>query len=379
MRRKRLTGDSERSAKPLCVGSIPTRASSFFSEPIGKTGSLKRIPSLDGLRAISITLVILSHLVKWKHVSLARAETYGELGVNIFFVLSGYLITNLLLREYERTSTISLREFYIRRAFRIFPAAFVFLAVVIPLYWHEMRWYHIAAAIFYFANMDLSRPWIFGHLWSLSIEEQFYLLWPFAVKKWRRHATTILLCVFLATPVFRAALYAFKVQNGLVGSLPVFADELAIGCLLAIFAPRLPRIGGYLALAMVATMILVPWFPATSATRSLFMLFVLRPLQQLSIAGVVLHVIQVPYRALNWQPVAWLGKISYSLYLWQELFCSNASLHLGYALPVPALACACLSYYLVEQPLLRVRDRLARKADSDRRSVGALPEAETAA
>jgi len=340
---------------------------------------LKRIPSLDGLRAISITLVILSHLVKWKHVSLARAETYGELGVNIFFVLSGYLITNLLLREYERTSTISLREFYIRRAFRIFPAAFVFLAVVIPLYWHQMRWYHIAAALFYVANMDLSRPWIFGHLWSLSIEEQFYLLWPFAVKKWRRHATAILLCVFLATPVFRAALYAFKVQNGLVGSLPVFADELAVGCLLAIFALRLPKISGYLALAMVATMILVPWFPATSATRSLFMLFVLRPLQQLSIAGVVLHVIQVPYRALNWQPIAWLGKISYSLYLWQELFCSNASLHWGYGLAVPALVCACLSYYLVERPLLRLRDKLARKADSDRQSMGALPEAETAA
>ncbi len=317
--------------------------------------------------------------MKWKHVSLARAETYGELGVNIFFVLSGYLITNLLLREYERTSTISLREFYIRRAFRIFPAAFVFLAVVIPLYWHQMRWYHIAAALFYVANMDLSRPWIFGHLWSLSIEEQFYLLWPFAVKKWRRHATAILLCVFLATPVFRAALYAFKVQNGLVGSLPVFADELAVGCLLAIFAPRLPKISGYLALAMVATMILVPWFPATSATRSLFMLFVLRPLQQLSIAGVVLHVIQVPYRALNWQPIAWLGKISYSLYLWQELFCSNASLHWGYALAVPALVCACLSYYLVEQPLLRLRDKLARKADSDRQSMGALPEAESAA
>ena len=340
---------------------------------------MKRIPSLDGLRAISITLVILSHLVKWKHVSLARAETYGELGVNIFFVLSGYLITNLLLREYERTSTISLREFYVRRAFRIFPAAFVFLAVVIPLYWHEMRWYHIAAAVFYFANMDISRPWIFGHLWSLSIEEQFYLLWPFAVKKWRRHATAILVCVFLATPVFRAALYAFKIQNGLVGSLPVFADELAVGCLLAIFAPRLPRVSGALASAMVATMILVPWFPATSATRSLFMLFGLRPLQQLSIAGVVLHVIQVPYRVLNWQPIAWLGKISYSLYLWQELFCSNASLHLGYVLVLPALACACLSYYLVEQPLLRLRDSRTRRSGSGGQSMGALSKAETAA
>jgi len=123
---------------------------------------MQRIPSLDGLRAISISLVVLSHLIKWKHVSLGLLEGYGALGVHIFFVLSGYLITNLLLREHERTSTISLREFYVRRAFRIFPAAFVFLAIVTVLYWHDIRWYHLAAALFYVANMDVARPWIFG-------------------------------------------------------------------------------------------------------------------------------------------------------------------------------------------------------------------------
>ena len=322
---------------------------------------MQRIPSLDGLRAISITLVILSHLVKWRHISLDRVETYGILGVHVFFVLSGYLITNLLLREYDRSSTISLRDFYIRRAFRIFPAAFVFLAVVIVLYWHQLRWYHVAAALAYVANMDLSRPWFFGHLWSLSIEEQFYLLWPFAVKKWHRHKSVILLCVFLATPVFRTALYALRIRNGIAGSLPVYTDQLAIGCLLAVFAPRLPKIRGYVAVAMLMVVIFEPWFPGSSPVRTLFVLFVLRPLLHISIAGLVLHVIQVPYRALNWSPVAWLGKISYSVYLWQELFCSNPALHLGYALVLPALACACLSYYLVEQPMLHLREKLARK------------------
>jgi peptidoglycan/LPS O-acetylase OafA/YrhL len=322
---------------------------------------MQRIPSLDGLRAISITLVVCSHLVKWKHISFDLVATYGALGVEVFFVLSGYLITNLLLQEYDRTSTVSLRDFYIRRAFRIFPAAFVFLAVVIVLYWHQMRWYHVAAAVLYVANMDLSRPWIFGHLWSLSIEEQFYLLWPFAVKKWHRHRTVILLCVFLFTPVFRTALYAFKISNGLIASLPVQADQLAIGCLLAIFAPRLPKISGYLAMIMLLVAMFVPWFPATSPPRTLFMLFLLRPLLHLSIAGLVLHVIQVPYRALNWSPVSWLGKISYSVYLWQELFCSNSALHFGYALVLPTLAAACLSYYLVEQPMLRLREKRFRK------------------
>jgi peptidoglycan/LPS O-acetylase OafA/YrhL len=325
--------------------------------------SRQRIPSLDGLRAISITLVVLSHLIKWKHVSLGLLQTYGDLGVHIFFVLSGYLITNLLLREYERSSTISLRDFYIRRAYRIFPAAFVFLAVVTTIYWREMRWYHVAAALLYIANMDVARPWVFGHLWSLSIEEQFYLLWPFALKKWHRHLTAILIGVSLATPVFIACLYAFKVKNGLIGSLPVSADQLAIGCLLAIFSPRLPKIPGYVALLMVAAMVFFPWFPAINARRTLFMLFALRPLLNIAIAGVVLYVIQHPYRALNWSPVAWLGKISYSLYLWQELFCSNPSLHYGYILALPALACAALSYYLVEQPMLRLRDRRASKGE----------------
>ena len=329
--------------------------------------SLQRIPSLDGLRAISITLVILSHLVKWKHVSLERIQTYGDLGVHVFFVLSGYLITSLLLREYDRSSTVSLRDFYIRRAFRIFPAAFVFLAVVVVLYWHQMRWYHVAAALLYVANMDMTRPWIFGHLWSLSIEEQFYLLWPFAVKKWHRHRTVILLCVFLATPIFRAALYAFKItqrtqQEACQAHAAPACDWLSPGHLCT---RAFRKSSGYLAIVMLLVAIFVPWFPATSPARTLFMLFAVRPLLHVSLAGLVLHVIQVPYRILNWSPVAWLGKISYSVYLWQELFCSNPILPFGYALVVPTLAAACLSYYLVEQPMLRLREKRARKqADS---------------
>ena len=208
---------------------------------------MKRIPSLDGLRAILIVLVMVAHLVKWKHVSLALIEGYGALGVHVFFVLSGYLITNLLLQEQERTSTIRLSQFYVRRAFRIFPAAFVFLAVVVGLYWREMHWTHVAAAVFYVSNMDVSRPWIFGHLWSLSIEEQFYLLWPFALRTWRRQKLAILLCVFFGTPVFQAVMYAFKARGAAVSSLPAVADQLAIGCLLAIFAKRLPKIPGYVA------------------------------------------------------------------------------------------------------------------------------------
>ena len=321
-----------------------------------------RIPSLDGLRAISITLVMLGHLSLWGHISLKVVGSYASMGVHVFFVLSGYLITSLLLQEHSRTNTISLRNFYLRRAFRIFPAAFVFLALASALYWRQIHWLHLAAAVFYVANMDMTRPWIFGHLWSLSIEEQFYLIWPLAVKKWHRHRTAILVGALALTPLFRAALYAFKIQNGLIGSLPVFADQLAIGCLLAVLKPRLPRITKPVALLMLTAALAVEWFPAITPVRTIFMLFVLRPILDVALAGLVLHVIQVPYRALNWGPVAWLGRVSYSLYLWQEVFCSSRTLHLGYSLILPSLACACLSYYIVEKPMLQLRERITKPA-----------------
>lgn len=303
---------------------------------------------------------MLGHLALWGHISLKVIGSYASMGVQVFFVLSGFLITTLLQQEHGRTGNVSLRNFYVRRAFRIFPAAFVFLGIVSVLYWRQIHWLHLAAAVLYVSNMDLTRPWIFGHLWSLSIEEQFYLIWPLTVKKWYQYRTAILIGVLAFTPVFQAALYAFKVTNGITGGLPVFADQLAIGCLLAVLKPRLPRISKPLALAMLIAVLAIHWYPATDSVRTLFMLFVLRPAVDVCLAGLVLHVMQFPYRALNWGPVAWLGRISYSLYLWQELFCSSRTLHLGYALILPSLACACLSYYLVEQPLLRIRDKFKK-------------------
>ena len=104
-----------------------------------------------------------------------------------------HLITNLLLGEYARTSTVSLKNFYVRRAFRILPAALVFIAVATFLFRHEMRWYNVVTAVFYFANLDPSRPFILWHLWSLGVEEQFYLLWPFVLPPlaFDQHATYV--------------------------------------------------------------------------------------------------------------------------------------------------------------------------------------------
>jgi len=143
---------------------------------------VKRIPSLDGLRAISIALVIVGHWVS-RHYGSAVALSYANLGVRIFFVISGYLITTLLIKEHSKTSTISLGDFYVRRAYRILPAAMAFMLPVFVVYGSQLRWYHMAAALVYVANFDPLRPWFLGHLWSLSVEEQFYFLWPSILKK----------------------------------------------------------------------------------------------------------------------------------------------------------------------------------------------------
>ncbi len=320
---------------------------------------MKRIPSLDGLRAISIAAVVVGHIAKSLH-SQALWGAYGNTGVRIFFVISGYLITRLLLSEHERTSDISLREFYIRRAYRILPAALVFIAAATLIDWHEMKWYHIGAAIFYLANYDYSLPWIFGHLWSLSVEEQFYLLWPGVVKRWYEHRVTILLCVMAISPVLHLVLYYFKVPAGGDGLFPVLADNLAIGCLLAMLESRIPTVPGYVALAMALAILLIPLYPARTVTRTLLATLVLHPIFLASIAGVILHVVRRPYRFLNCAPIEWLGRISYSLYLWQEPFCPNPRFRPAYAIAF-AFAAAIISYYAVERPALNLRDRKSRR------------------
>jgi peptidoglycan/LPS O-acetylase OafA/YrhL len=315
---------------------------------------VERIPSLDGLRALSISVVVLSHLAKSGHAPRVFWSYFGATGVSIFFVISGYLITTLLMKEKERTDEIKLRRFYVRRALRIFPAAMLFLLIISITYRHELTWYHMLMALLYLANYDATRPWILGHLWSLSIEEQFYLLWPGILKTCYRWRLATLAAVMALAPLWQVMSYALKWRLGL-GAFPASADNLAIGCLLAMLGHKLPAVGKWMALLMLAGVVAIPFFPANTESRTVFMLFVLRPLFYTSIAGLVLHVVRRPYWLLNWSPVVWLGRISYSLYLWQQPFCADPKLRHGYFV-IFALLCACLSYYLVESPILKLRD-----------------------
>jgi len=329
------------------------------TEDTAKMLFVKRIPSLDGLRAISILLVVLGHLAKSHHAPQIFWDAYALIGVRIFFVISGFLITMILSKEHTRTTTISLRTFYIRRAYRIFPAALVFMLAMVAVFWREFRWYNIAAAFLYLANFDYSRPWIFGHLWSLSVEEQFYFLWPSILKRWYQHRLVILVSVIALAPVGQMLLYLAKFRGGAIAGFPGVAADLAAGCLLAVVAHRLPRISRYYALMMLLAVALVPLFAGNTRGKTILLVFILDPVLRLSIAGLLLHVVQSPYAILNWRPVSWLGRISYSLYLWQQPFCSDPSLRSGY-LALLALALACLSYYLVELPMLRRREKKVR-------------------
>ena len=319
---------------------------------------MKRIPSLDGLRAISILLVVIGH---WAAThSFPIAMSYAFLGVRFFFVISGYLITTLLLREQSQTATISLSEFYIRRAYRILPAATIFLATMLITRRHELTWYHAAMAVLYLADFDPTRPMFFGHLWSLSVEEQFYLLWPSILKKWYAYRVRILLAVVAIGPFSQLALYALHYPGIVTHTFFAVADNLAIGCLLAVFASRSPVVPKWLGFVLVMMIVFIPPFEGVSRARTLVILFLLLPLLYVAIAGLLVHVVQTPYRLLNLGPVVWLGKISYSLYLWQQIFVFDQRARPWYFM-LFAVGAASLSYYVVEKPMLQLREKLATK------------------
>jgi peptidoglycan/LPS O-acetylase OafA/YrhL len=122
---------------------------------------------------------------------------------------------------------------------------------------------------------------------------------------------------------------------------------------------------------MMLGALLVPLFAANTPARTLLQFFVLRPVQCLSMAGIVLHVMQTPYKFLNSGPVVWLGRISYSLYLWQQPFCSDPHLRHGYFV-IFAIAAAALSYYCIERPALRWRDRRTKRRRIEETPPGAL-------
>ena len=169
---------------------------------------MRRLPSLDGVRAVAIGLVILGHELGYD--SRRQVGDFANLGVRCFFVLSGFLITTLLLEEFRENGRVSLRNFYARRTLRIFPAFYFFLFVVFVLMkrgWvapiGASSWIHAATYTMDYLGFH-DRAWDLGHLWSLAVEEQFYLIWPAALVLLRpRRALWSAFAVILVVPLIR--------------------------------------------------------------------------------------------------------------------------------------------------------------------------------
>lgn len=326
-----------------------------------------RIPSLDGMRAVSIALVIVSHA----QVSLPFVWrfNYGNLGVRVFFVISGFLITKLLLQEHTKTGRISIPQFYLRRAFRILPAAYVYLAIavgLIPFGMHAM-YREIPPALFYYANYNYSPGSIAtGHFWSLSVEEQFYFMWPAAlVLLGLRRARYACLALLVVAPVFRVLS-----DLGIWPTNPMYAfesvcDALATGCLLSMLRGRLWDLKFYR--SVVETPFVIAIVAAGVLLTSVYSPALLQDLVGIPVLNIGIAVVLDRYtrlsddttlgRALNWPLVAWVGTVSYSLYLWQQAWMfSRLPPLIGVC---GAVACAAASFYLIERPMLRVRSRVS--------------------
>jgi peptidoglycan/LPS O-acetylase OafA/YrhL len=353
-----------------------------------KGASGHRIPSLDGFRAISILMVLYGHVGGTRNFPTETVGMggrwlgdLGHLGVLVFFVISGFLITTLLKVEREKTGTISLKQFYLRRVLRIFPAFYALILALLLATW--LGWIHLGGRDFLFAttytvNYYPDHPWQIGHLWSLSIEEQFYLLWPLAVLVLRERRALILAVVAIfAAPLLRAAIreYIFHVSpHSVLAGMSIFPamfDYIATGCALALLRPWLLTQSWYLRLtASRWLLLLVPLIFLINRMDGYTLVMLLgSPVLNICVALLIesctRHDRTLAGRFLNWKPVVALGVLSYSLYLWQQPFLnrhSDAWINVFPQNLAFALAAALLSYFVIERAFLGLRNRFRRAA-----------------
>jgi peptidoglycan/LPS O-acetylase OafA/YrhL len=327
-------------------------------------------PGLDGLRGFAILLVLADHS------GIRIAAGAGQLGVTIFFVLSGFLITTLLLEERARSGRVSFRRFYWRRALRLLPALAALLGVVALLLAAAGRAGEIAGDIvpvlFYVMNWTTiagHNPGLLSHTWSLSIEEQFYFVWPvllmatLAIGRGRLPWVVALLVGVTVTATFlRFLLWMgppsyYRVYEGTDTRM----DSLAIGCLLALVFARRPVVVPPLAMAAMAAAILA----TLRATNVESMATIGLSVTAFAAAGLVAGAATgAGERVLAWRPLAYLGVISYGLYLWHRpvmrAFTESGLGGVPWAVAAMfavSIGLAFLSRRLVEDPFLRLKDR----------------------
>jgi peptidoglycan/LPS O-acetylase OafA/YrhL len=351
------------------------------------------MPSLDGMRALSILLVLFAHAATTQGAPLWMDKpafvSLGNVGVRFFFLISGFLITTLLLRELEAKGRIDLKAFFVRRAYRILPALLVYIGVIWLLYLAgvlDLRYRVLSQqtsdsaipdllhALSFTVNYQHDYNWYFNHLWSLSVEEQFYLLWPLAlVGLGLARARWFALAVLFVAPACRLLMHTvgWGPEIALSREFQAVADALATGCLGAIWhqrlsgqawfarlvrGPAVPLGGLLIAVGYGVALVYRPAAYVAGQTAANFGILLL-----------LLHLVGHPGswlgRCANLPLMARVGALSYSLYLWQEPFLFFKSEAWLTRFPLNLLwltLAALLSYHLVEQPFLRLKARRAQ-------------------
>jgi peptidoglycan/LPS O-acetylase OafA/YrhL len=308
-----------------------------------------RIPALDGWRGIAILLVLVDHLqdALLGHYLRPWTQTGGH-GVTIFFVLSGFLITSNLSR-----GPINLRQFFLKRALRLLPVAWTYLLVLVLLdyFAHTHLSFGLKACLLFYRNfVGQVGVGMTGHFWSLSLEEQFYLAWPpLLLLAGLRLSRWLAVAGALSCAIYRWQHWTYYNHNILSGHTQVRADALLIGCLLALL------------LSGRVNLPTVQWQRAGTVLAFAVLLFCmarfhgLAPLSEnVAIAGLLAATLLRPVRILSARWLTYLGTISYSLYVWQELLMGfypgwGHVLILCTMLPLLTLS----SYYLIERPCTR--------------------------
>lgn len=357
------------------------------AEHVAPKVETSRIPSLDGLRAISIGMVLLAH----SGSSIAILESHpvffytvgnGNRGVSVFFVISGFLITSLLLKEEQRKGRISLSDFYVRRALRILPPFYVFL-VCLVLAWKfgqiDTNWRSLGIS-FAFIRDYFGGDWWTGHTWSLSVEEQFYLLWPMTLALWgRSSAKRIALFLIASAPVVRVAFHILvgRQQGGLENfMLHMRVDGLMFGCALALynkderFEKFVEKVLSWPVMLAAVGFLAFGSGILTQHFQGYYLLPFGYTLENLAITYVIVYFVKRPLsfggRLLNSKLLVHIGLISYSLYLWQEPFLTpNLNVSLSGQFPfnwMCAFVAAELSWRLIEKPALKLKQRVSSSA-----------------
>lgn len=302
----------------------------------------------------------------------------GHLGVSVFFVISGFLITTLMLHEEANTNTISVKSFYKRRALRIFPAYYFLLIIYAILQLFSII--EITAAswltsITYTKYFNWQLDWFTAHMWSLSVEEHFYILWPLIFLSGKNMRKLIAAIIIILVPLIRLYTFFHPVKWIDEFSLFIRIDAVALGCLFAMYKDeiisRMKNYWNQVFFTAVVCLFLLQYvhrIPADSGFKYIFIALgdTHGTLACFFISLIMMYSIFGPqnlwFRFLNTKALNFIGLISYSLYLWQQIFMTDSS-HWMTRFPVNIVlifSCATFSYFVVEKPFLKLKSRYSK-------------------